>query len=164
MKITNIHQRQYQHPQTTLGAILDSLASPNDRLWPWENWPPMRLSQGLKVGSHGGHGPIGYSVVAYLPGQSVVFSFTTPETFCGTHRFEVLALDEGRTLLRHSISMTVNWYGLLLWGVAIRWLHDALIEDALDKADRQLSLHPVASQHGFWVRFLRRTLRRGKKK
>lgn len=164
MKITNIHQRQYQHPQATLAAILDTLASPNDRLWPWETWPPMRLNHGLAVGSQGGHGPIGYSVVAYQPGQSLVFSFTKPETFQGTHRFEILVLDEGRTLLRHTIAMTVNWQGLLLWGIAIRWLHDALLEDALDKVHNQLEPQPVASRHGPWVRFLRRVLRRRKKK
>lgn len=164
MKINNIHQRQYEHPQTTLAAIFDSLASPNDRLWPWETWPPMRLSQGLEVGSHGGHGPIGYTVIEYLRGRSLVFNFTKPEAFRGTHRFEILALDGGRTLLRHTIGMNVSWPGLLLWVVAIRWLHDALLEDALAKVDRQLSLHPVASQHGFWVKFLRRVLRSGKKK
>lgn len=163
MNISNIHQRPYRHPPETLATILDSLASPDDRLWPWETWPPMRLSQGLEVGSHGGHGPIGYTVVEYLRGRSLVFRFTKPESFRGTHRFEILALEEGRSLLRHSISMIVNWHGLLLWVVAIRWLHDALLEDALDKVDRQLSLHPVASQHGFWVKFLRRVLRRGKR-
>jgi len=162
MKINNIHQRHYQQPQATLAAILDSLASPDDRLWPWENWPPMRLNRGLEVGSRGGHGPIGYTVVEYLRGQLVVFSFTKPETFQGTHRFELLALDEGRTLLRHSIVMTVDWRGMLLWVIAIRWLHDALLEDALDKVDRQLSLQPGASRHGWWVKFLRRALRRRK--
>ena len=164
MNISNIHQRHYQCPQATLATILDSLASANDRLWPGEIWPPMRLNRGLEVGSRGGHGPIGYTVVDYLRGQSVVFSFTKPASFQGTHGFEIIALDERRTLLRHSIVMTVNWRGLLLWASAIRWLHDALLEDALDKVDRQLSGQPGASRHGLWVRFLRRVLGRGKKK
>jgi hypothetical protein len=51
----------------------------------------------------------------------------------------------------------------LLWPVAIRWLHDALIEDALDNAERSSTGAVGRPRHWSpWVRVLRRRLSRGR--
>ncbi len=44
----------------------------------------------------------------------------------------------------------------IVWPLAIRWLHDALVEDALDNVEAALRSQPVpARKHSFWVRQLR---------
>ncbi|MEU6669228.1 hypothetical protein [Streptomyces sp. NPDC046727] len=50
-----------------VGALIDGLASENDRLWPKAPWLPMRLDRPLGSGTRGGHGPVRYRVAAYVP-------------------------------------------------------------------------------------------------
>ncbi|MBI5092684.1 MAG: SRPBCC family protein, partial [Candidatus Hydrogenedentes bacterium] len=71
MKITNIHEREMQAAPESVGALLDSLSSPADALWPRRSWPPMILDRPLSVGATGGHGPVRYVVDSYTPGQAV---------------------------------------------------------------------------------------------
>jgi hypothetical protein len=45
------------------------------------------------------------------------------------------------------------------WPLAVRWLHDALIEDALDRAETATAARPVpARRWSPWVRLLRAAL------
>ncbi|MDK9708258.1 MAG: hypothetical protein OEL83_14535 [Desulforhopalus sp.] len=163
MKITNIHQRKYQQPPSVLSEILATLSSKNDRLWPHELWPPMVLNNGLKLHSSGGHGPIGYYVSDHDPGKSVEFTFTKPEGFAGTHSFELIAIGDEKTLLRHTIDMDLSPKGMITWYVAIKWLHDALLEDCLDKVHNQVAQNEVRSRHNLWVTILRKVLKRRRK-
>jgi hypothetical protein len=94
----------------------------------------MRLDKPLGLGATGGHGPIRYSVVAYEPGKKVTFEFISPRGFVGKHWFEVLGHGASGTMLRHTIEMSLVGSARLSWPVAIRPLHDALVEDALTKA------------------------------
>ncbi len=103
MKVVNVHERELDAAPEEVGALLDSLASPEDALWPIRSWPPMKFDQGLVVGAVGGHGPIGYVVEHYSPGQQIRFRFTRPEGFQGTHEFEVVSAPGNRVLLRHRI-------------------------------------------------------------
>jgi hypothetical protein len=42
-----------------------------------------------------------------------------------------------------------------------RWLHDALVEDALDRAEAAVTTRPLQKRHwSLWVRFLRRIVSR----
>lgn len=159
MKIINVHQREYGEGITTISEILDSLSSKNDRLWPNEIWPPMKLNDGLEINSSGGHGPISYYVSQYDKGKSIEFTFTRPVDFKGTHAFEIIEKAENTILLRHTIDMTVNLKGFLMWYLAIKWLHDALLEDCLDKVHNQLNEIKVQPPHNFWVNILRNILR-----
>lgn len=172
MTITNVHERIYDADPDDVGALVDSLASDDDRLWPSDRWPPMRLDRPLGIGASGGHRPIGYLVEAYEPGRLLRFRFTRPEGFIGHHRFEVEDLSEGRTRLRHVIEMRARGADRLKWSLAIRHLHDALIEDALDRAADQLgvgspsgrsatgSTAPEERRWSLWVRLLRHLLAR----
>src|SRR5258706_10809497 len=90
--VYNVHARNLAAPADAVGALLDSLASPNDRLWPRESWPRMTLDRPLAVGARGGHGPIGYAVEDYRPGRHVRFRFHAPQGFAGTHALDVEAL------------------------------------------------------------------------
>lgn len=157
-EIRNIHERWLQTTPDEVGALVDSLASDGDRLWPRRRWPAMRLDNGLRPGSRGGHGPVRYEVARHAERRGVAFRFVPPFQVAGEHRYEVLtAPDRHGTLLRHTLEGRPERSMRLAWPLCFRWLHDALIEDSLDQAEAILAgaqwqprpLHP-------WVRALRR--------
>jgi len=137
------------------GVLLDSLSSSNDRLWP-DAWPPMVFDKPLQVGAAGGHGPIRYFVKAYEPGRNIHFQFTGPSGFNGYHRFELREISGGETQLKHILIMNTSGMAQFTWPLFFRHLHDALVEEAFDKAERELGLVPEGHQRSGWVRFLRK--------
>jgi hypothetical protein len=122
----------------------------------------MRLDRPLGVGAAGGHGPIRYVVERYQPGRRVVFRFTAPAGFHGTHEFAAVSGGDGdATRLVHSLAMSTGGWALISWPLVYRPLHDALIEDSLDRAERELGIGPrVPTQWSPWVRLLRNVLQR----
>ena len=156
MKVVNVHQRLLHAPPARVGALIDALGSPADRLWPAELWPRMKFDRPLAVGAIGGHGPIRYTVEAYTPGQSVRFRLTSPRGFDGWHGFEVLDATSVHCVLEHRIEMQARGRGIALWSLAIRWLHDAAVEDVLTQAQRALGL---PAQVMPWSRYVRLLLR-----
>lgn len=139
--IRNVHERRLTAAPAAVGELLESLASDDDRLWPRRRWPPMLLDNGLALGSRGGHGPVRYEVVRYEPGRLVAFAFTPDFGIAGEHRCEVVDGPEGTTLLRHTLEGRPTGWMRLGWPLAFRWLHDALIEDAFDRAEAQVDGH-----------------------
>lgn len=137
--IENVHERRLTAASEVVGGLLDSLASEDDRLWPHRRWPPMRLDNGLTPGSRGGHGPVRYEVARYEPGRLAAFAFTPDFGIVGEHRCEVVDGPDGAVLLRHTLEGRPTGWMRLGWPLAIRWLHDALIEDAFDRAEAQVS-------------------------
>jgi len=160
MKIVNVHQRLLHAPPAAAGALIDSLASPADKLWPGKAWPRMKLDRPLAVGARGGHGMIRYTVEAYTPGQSVRFRFDSPRGFEGWHGFEVLDATASHCVLEHRIEMQARGRALLFWALAIRPLHDACVEDALSQGQRSLGCEPLQVTWSPWVRVLRRLMAR----
>jgi hypothetical protein len=71
------------------GALIDTLATPHDRLWRSRLWQPMVPNGPLRVGRSGGHGPVRYRV-GYEPSRRVAFRFEAPVGFDGYHWFEML--------------------------------------------------------------------------
>jgi hypothetical protein len=159
MKVCNIHTRALGAPADRLAPLIDRLASEDDCLWPVASWPRMAFDRGLTPGAVGGHGPLGYSVESYEPGRMVEFRFTRPTGFDGTHRFDLEGEGSNASRLTHTIDMKVGGKSAFRWLFVIRPLHDALIEDALDRADRFAGGTPAARKWPPWVRFLRKTLR-----
>lgn len=155
MQVVNVHERELRADTAAVGALLDSLATENDLLWPRACWPAMRLDRPLGVGAAGGHGPISYVVEEYRPGQVVKFRFLGPRGFDGHHWLEVLPMGGHGTLLRHTIRMRGHGPALLSWPLAIRPLHDALLEDALALAQASLGATPAVRPWSLWVKFLR---------
>ena len=159
MKITNIHKRDYNLPSSILSEALASLSSEKDLLWPKEEWTPMILNNGLKKNSNGGHGPIEYFVQQYEYGKTVEFCFTKPEEFVGIHKFEIIEFSPEKTGLKHTIEMKVNLKGLLTWYIVVKWLHDALLEDCLDKVYNQHNDQKIKTPQNYWVKTLRKILK-----
>jgi len=155
MRILNVHERIIAKSIDAVGGLIDGLASPADRLWPHELWPAMRFDRPLAVGARGGHGPIRYDVAAYAPGRSVRFAFTGPKGFDGFHEFVAEPCSPGSTRLRHTLQMRTTGPARLSWPLVFRPLHDALIEDALDKAQRVLGCEPAGAHWSTRVRLLR---------
>jgi hypothetical protein len=53
--------------------------------------------------------------------------------------------------------MRLSGVALLSWPLMFRWLHDALIEDALDRAEATVTSRPLQERRwSLLVRFLRR--------
>jgi hypothetical protein len=161
--ILNIHERRLPISPETAGRLLDSVSSGEDLLWPNELWPPMVLDRGLAPGSRGGHGPVRYQVSEYLPGKRVEFEFRPMPrlpAFRGRHYFEVLPRG-GQTVLRHTIDVDTDFATWVQWKLVVEHLHDALLEDLFDKAERNAAVPaPHRSRWPLRVRFLRRLLAR----
>lgn len=154
--IRNVHERLVAAPVEELGAALDRLGGPEDVLWPSAAWVPMILDRPIGVGAKGGHGPIRYRVTAHEPGRRVEFTFEPPTGLHGTHTFTAEPADPQHTLLRHVI--TARTYGRMRWAwpLAVRWMHDALLEDLLDNAERAFSVGPTRpARYSSWVRLVR---------
>lgn len=156
--IQNVHERTLDGSPAAVGALVESLSSPGDRLWPKQRWPAMRLDRGLEIGSDGGHGPVRYAVDRHEPGSLVAFVFTPAFPIAGEHRCEVLPAADGRTLLRHTLEGRPQSWLRLGWPLCFRWLHDALIEDAFDRAEAQIANaewrpRPLAV-HVRWLRWI----------
>jgi hypothetical protein len=138
MRVRNAHGRTIGSPER-LGAMLDALASDEDRLWPSDRWPRLRLDGPLGVGARGGHGPIRYRVELYEPSRRVRFRFERPRGFDGHHEFQVDAGGQGPAQLAHVLEARMTGAARLSWPLVFRPLHDALIEDALDNAERHVT-------------------------
>lgn len=154
MRVRNVHRRHLAASPAVVGRLIDGLASSEDRLWPGDRWPAMRLDGPLGAGAAGGHGPIRYTVEEYVPGRSVRFRFTAPRGFVGTHRFEVVPRAEGCEL-RHVLEIDAVGPARFSWPLLFRPLHDALVEDSLDRAALALGGAPAPARRSARVRVLR---------
>lgn len=153
--VVNVHEREYQAAAADAAALVATLSSKDDRLWPRENWPRLRLDPGLMEGATGGHRPVRYHVESVDPRQ-VVFRFDSPKGFDGWHSFMVVETSSQSVVLRHEIRMTTRGWARLTWPLFFRPMHDALLEEALDKAGRELGVPPARPyKRTAWVRLLR---------
>jgi hypothetical protein len=154
--VHNVHEREIAAPGNEVGELIDSLSGQSDRLWPRNQWPAMRLDGPLRLGAAGGHGPVRYFVTHYEPGRWVEFQFTSPSGFNGHHSFAAISLTENSTLLRHELSMSPSGTALFTWPLFFRPVHDALIEESLDRAEIDCGSSPVlAHRRSFWTKVLR---------
>lgn len=164
MKVLNIHRREINSPKDEVLTLFNTLSQKDDKIWPIEYWPPMKLDKAINVNSKGGHGPIRYKVISYSTSGFVEFEFQKPKGFDGTHSFEITELTSNKTEVKHTINMKTTGVGTLIWIIAIRWLHDALLEDAFDKIENQLGGERKKTEWNLWVKSLRRILKPKKKK
>ena len=158
MTILNIHKRQLNCQKADVLKLYETLSRKEDKMWPLENWPRMIFANGLQVGAEGGHGPIHYKVIKLDSDGTIEFEFQRPRGFYGTHKFQSQSLSSSTTEIIHTIAIETKGMGTLKWIVAIRSLHDALIEDAFDKIENQLTGTTKKTTWSLWVRILRTIL------
>ena len=157
MQVLNIHRRSISHSFENVSEVFNSLATKNDKLWP-KQWPPMVFKDGKVVGSYGGHGPIKYNIRKYIPGSLIEFNFIKPHGFDGIHRLEIIKVDNQNTEIKHCIDMQTRGTGTFIWIFVVKPLHNALIEDALDKLESHFTNKVKKTPWNLWVHFLRKVL------
>ncbi len=158
MKVLNVHKREIKQPKSELAKLFSTLATYNDMMLATDKWPPMKLDKGLQLGSKGGHGPIKYFVVEYQAEKSITFQFDLTG-FNGFHKFYIKEVETNKTELYHTIEMNTTGSATLKWALAIRWLHDAYIEDAFDKIENHFTKNKKCSKWNLWVRILRKVMK-----
>lgn len=158
MAVLNVHERRVPVPPTKLAPLLEGLSGPHDQLWPSARWPAMVLDRPLGVGARGGHDPVRYVVCGHARGQWVRFRFRAPRGLLGWHEFTVHPTDDGGSVLRHTLTARLTGSARLSWPLFFRWLHDALLEDAMDNAERVVvGAVATPARWNAYVRLLRRT-------
>ena len=155
MKVLNIHSRIIPAPLGKVNDLIKTLASPSDQVWPKEYWPRMRLDKGLVNGAKGGHGPIKYYVEDYKDDEYLTFRFTNPKGFRGIHKFEISGNGKNQTKIQHTIDIQTSGSCTLYWLLAIRPLHDALIEDAFNKIENHFIDVSKKPDWSLYVKLLR---------
>lgn len=152
----NVHERTIEAPSEEVGALLDRLGSEGDPLWP-RAWQPMRLDRPLQVGAEGGHGGVRYRVSEYEPGRRVRFTFHPATGIDGYHELVVEPFGEGRCVLRHVLEGEARGVMRVLVPLMVEALHDAVLEDLLDNAERAATgVVARPAQWSRWVRLARR--------
>jgi hypothetical protein len=153
MRIINIHSRRIAASVLQIKPLLLTLGSAQDRVWPHEDWPRMKLDRPIQAGAIGGHGPIRYRVSICEPDKRIRFEFQRASQ--GFH--EITLKDEGAScLLIHTIDTQPSMGFFFAWHFYIRFMHDALIEDLFDKLQSQFEPLPQRSRWNRYVKLLRR--------
>lgn len=164
VRIVNRHVRTFDRHSSDLARYIDLLGSAEDRMWPAARWPAMVVKAGLTTGAAGGHGPIRYVVERYEPGRSVMFRFTRPHGWRGTHRFLIEDLPDGRARFSHELRMEAWGASLFQWLIVFRPLHDTVIEEAFDRVAVDFGEPIQAPPWSRRVRLLRWVLARSRRK
>lgn len=153
----NIQERVLDVDAPTVGRLLDRLASDDDPLWPAPVWDGIALDAGLSPGSSGGHGPVRYRVTEYEPASRVRFEFAPGVGIAGHHELRVEPEGAGRCRVVHELVGRTTGAMVLLWPLAVRPLHTAVLQDLLDNAERAATGRlGRPSRHSLRVRVLRR--------
>ncbi|MCP3819082.1 DUF2867 domain-containing protein [Streptomyces sp. A3M-1-3] len=152
--VRNVHERTIGAPAEAVGALLDRLSSDDDPVWPSPAWPPMRFDRPLGVGAVGGHGFVRYSVTAYEPGRLVRFDFADSDGF---HQMQIEPLGPDRCRVVHVLQEKQGPAARLAWELAIRPLHDVVVEEVFDNIERLATGGPARpTRWSPWVRLLHR--------
>jgi hypothetical protein len=153
MDIVNVHRRWLITSPEDAWRLIANLGGKHELLWP-RGWPPMRFDRPLGLGAVGGHGPIGYYVEEYRPPELIRFRFTAPKGVEGYHEFRIVP-EIGGVRFRHTMRIRTRGLFTWLWLLAIQPMHDALLQDLMDRASTYSSGHEFSSRWSPWVRFLR---------
>jgi len=143
------HRRHLPIPIDDAGALLDTLAGPNDQIWTSKLVGRMRLDNGLVPGSKGGHGPVRYHIVEYEPGLRVRFEFDANCGLTGWHEFNATA-DEDGTIITHVLAGRPYGWVQAAWPLILA-LHNAAIEDMFDNLERSLGGQAHPQQRTSWL-------------
>lgn len=159
MQVVNIHRRKINQSKESIIQLFKTLSTKNDAIWPFEKWPAMRFQDGLKIGAKGGHGRIRYTIIDHTD-DFIKFQFSKPEGFTGTHHLEIKSIQNDLTEITHEIKMFTSGKATFLWITTVRWLHDALLEDAFDKLENHFLTKKKETKYTIWVTLLRTLYKR----
>jgi Protein of unknown function (DUF3995) len=135
--IRNVHQRRFDTRLAEVWALVEQLGSPGDCLWPKDRWPAMRVPHPITVGDQAGHADIAYVVDEYRPREALWFRFDPACGLDGRHGVTVEQHGDFVTLT-HRLEANAVGRGRFTWPLMIRAMHDQLVEELLDNAERML--------------------------
>jgi len=136
--IESVHERRISASADSVGRLLETWGSHDDRIWRTDVSEPAFLDRGLEVGSRGGHGPVRYSVTHHEPGRRVELTFEPGRGLVGHHAFEIRPESGDACLVRHELIATTEG-ALTLMRPLLVALHDATVEDVLDHIEREVT-------------------------
>jgi hypothetical protein len=141
LEIKSTHTRELPVAPEEVGALLDCLGSPGDRLWPTDRWPttPLEIDGPLAVGARSRQGvlrptQIRQVVDGYVPGRRIAFRFEPGLGIAGTHSLDVEPLGVHRCRVTHTLDGRLEPRMIPIYPILMRQ-HDALVEDLLDRAE-----------------------------
>ena len=153
MNVLNVHERRLLTSPEDAWRLIANLGGKHELLWP-DHWPPIRFDRQLGLGAIGSHGIIGYYVEQYSPPELIRFRVTHPKSFDGYHEFRIVPQVDN-VIFRHTVRIRLRGAATWLWLLVINPLHDAMVEDIMDRASTYSSNHPFHSRWPLRVRFLR---------
>ena len=153
MNVLNVHERRLLTSPDDAWRLIANLGGKHELLWP-DRWPRIRFDRQLGLGAIGGHGLINYYVEQYSPPELIRFRVTAPEGFDGYHEFRIVQ-DVGSLVFRHTVRIHTRGAATWLWLLMISPLHDAMVEDIMDRASSYSSNHRFTTRWPLKVRFLR---------
>lgn len=152
----NIHERVIAAPAEAVAPLLETFGQPNDQLWPFDDWVPLKLDRPLAVGADGGHGPIRYHVTDYQPGKKVTFTFHPRTGLIGTHELTLETLGPNRCKMTHILDAQPTGLMRVAVPLFVLSLHNAVLEDLLDNAQRHAEgTVPSPARWTWWVKLWR---------
>lgn len=140
--IVDIRSRQIVGTLEQASFLLQGFADDSPILWPINLWPRDKFDSPLQVGAIGGHGATKYVVVSYDPKKELVFKFISPKGYIGMHGFTLETISiQGKqgVIITHVTKLLLKRYHLTMWYLAIKWVHEALIEDCFNNAELYLT-------------------------
>jgi len=69
-------------------------------------------------------------------------------------------INKNTTEISHEIRMITTLKATFFWIFMIRWLHNALIEDAFDKVENYFTGNNKRTKYNLWVKLLRDVYKR----
>lgn len=145
MNVMNVHKRTLVTSPEDAWRLIANLGSKHDILWP-ARWPAIRFDRPLGLGAVGSHGPIGYYVEQYTAPELIRFRVTHPTGFDGYHEFRIVP-QIGSVMFQHTVRIQTRGLATWFWRLVIHPLHDAMVEDIMDRASSYSSGHNF---HSFW--------------
>jgi len=133
--VYNAHRRLLDAEADTVGAMIDSIGTTDDLLWPVAESIPIWIQRPLHIGSTGCHGPAAYHVVGHQPRRWIRFEFSRPGCLFGFHEFCVQPASGGGVILQHLLAVRLRPIGWLFYPLGLKPLHDQVIEKLLDNAE-----------------------------
>jgi hypothetical protein len=106
-----------------------------------------------------------YRVIAHEQGRRVRFAFSPGAGLRGWHEFEVVSRGQAageppNSILRHTLRARPTVFGLVLWPLVVRPIHDAALEDMLAGLAARLGDRAAVPGTPAGVRLLARSFRR----
>ena len=84
--------------------------------------------------------------------------------FFNLNKFDIKELPGNKTEVSHIIDVNTDFGGTIKWVFAVKSLHNALIEDGLDKMENHFTEDEKSTEWNMWVKFIRYILIKKRKK